>query len=86
MTSQDIWLAGGAACLCFLVFGTIYRLYWSPLASIPGPKLAALTGYYELYYDLFQGARFPWKLLQLHDRYGKRQNCHKAARKADARI
>jgi hypothetical protein len=49
----------------------VYRIYFSPLARIPGPTWAALTGYYELYYDLFQGARFPWVIQSLHAKYGK---------------
>jgi cytochrome P450 len=49
----------------------VYRLYLSPVAHIPGPKLAALTHLYEGYYDVFghQG-RFLWKCKELHDRYG----------------
>jgi cytochrome P450 len=58
-----------------LALGTVVavaaqRLWWSRLAAIPGPSLAALTGLYELYYDLFAGATFPWKLRELHRQYG----------------
>lgn len=57
--------------LAYGVYGCVYRLYLSPLSSVPGPKLAALTGAYEMYYDLIEQARFPWKIEELHKRYGQ---------------
>ncbi|KAL8698773.1 MAG: hypothetical protein Q9201_006387 [Fulgogasparrea decipioides] len=48
----------------------VYRLFLSPLAKVPGPKLAALTHFYEIYFDLVQKARFPWKIEELHKSYG----------------
>ena len=40
-----------AAYLLYLVYcviaGAIYRLYFSPISHIPGPKLAALTFWYN---------------------------------------
>ena len=38
---------GAALVLLYLVGGAIYRLYFSPLAKFPGPKLAALTLWYN---------------------------------------
>lgn len=61
------------ACVFFLYLlaGAFYRLYLSPLARFPGPKLTALTYWVELYYDLVKGGRFPHRIAQWHDQYGK---------------
>lgn len=49
---------------------TVYRLCFSPLARFPGPKLAALTLWYEFYYDVIKRGRYTWKIAELHERYG----------------
>jgi hypothetical protein len=49
----------------------IYRLVWHPLASIPGPKLAASTNLYGAYHDLILGGSLVRKVAQLHEKYGK---------------
>jgi hypothetical protein len=57
--------------LCFYTIGIgIYRLYLSPLARFPGPKLAALTQWYETYYDVYLDGKFLLHLEQLHEIYG----------------
>ena len=48
----------------------IYRLYFHPLSRFPGPKIAALTRYYEGYYDVICGGRYTWKIAELHNKYG----------------
>ena len=53
-------------CLYFI----IARLYLSPLATIPGPKLAALTSWYEFYYDVILPGRYVFKIKDLHAQYG----------------
>lgn len=37
-----------AALLVYLIGGGVYRLYFSPVAKFPGPKLAALTLWYDI--------------------------------------
>lgn len=56
--------------LAYLFLLSIYRLYLHPLRHIPGPKLAALTGWYESYYDVIQPGPYNFKLLDLHKKYG----------------
>ncbi|KAI0191442.1 putative cytochrome P450 [Xylaria flabelliformis] len=51
----------------------VYRLLFHPLASVPGPKLAALTYWYESYYELLHrglGGQYTFKIQQLHQTYG----------------
>lgn len=56
-----VWLGALAA----------YRLYFSPLARFPGPTLAALTGWYETYYDCIKEGSFWIQVEQMHKQYGK---------------
>ena len=54
----------------YCIFLAVYRLFFSPLATFPGPKLAALTLWYEFYYDVVKRGRYTWKIAELHERYG----------------
>ena len=55
----------------YLVALSIHRIFFHRNSHIPGPKLAAVTYYYQSYYDFFphQG-QFIFKLEQLHAQYG----------------
>lgn len=55
---------------CYVLYLAITRLYLSPVASIPGPRLAALSFWYEFYYDVVLGGRYTWKIADLHEQYG----------------
>ena len=55
----------------WVLYTCVYRLWFHPLARFPGPKLAALTTWYEGYYDCLQyKGRFTFKLGDLHEKYG----------------
>ncbi|OJD34608.1 cytochrome p450 [Diplodia corticola] len=54
----------------YLIAGAVYRLYLSPLAKFPGPKLAALTLWYEFYFDVVLRGQFTFHIRELHKRYG----------------
>jgi hypothetical protein len=55
--------------LYLIALGT-YRLYFSPISHIPGPKLAAATWLYEFYYDIVLGGQYTFKIISLHEQYG----------------
>lgn len=59
-----------AACL-YVVVGIVYRMVLSPLAKFPGPKLAAVTLWYEFYYDVIKQGQYTFKIRELHKKYGK---------------
>ena len=67
--STIIWLS--IASLLFLASAIVYRLYLHPLAGVPGPKLAALTSWYEFYYDCVLGGKYCFKIDELHKQYGE---------------
>jgi hypothetical protein len=57
----------------YLLTRSVYRLYFHPLANVPGPKLAALTSWHEGWYDCFEngGGQHAFKMREMHDIYGK---------------
>ncbi|KAK1836967.1 cytochrome P450 CYP542B3 [Podospora conica] len=54
----------------YTLYGALWRLYLSPIAHIPGPRLAALTWWYEFYYDIVLGGQYVFKMVDLHKQYG----------------
>lgn len=60
-------------CAIGLVYGVglaVYRLWLSPIAKFPGPKLAALTKWYEFYYEVVRNGQFTFHIQDLHKQYG----------------
>jgi hypothetical protein len=57
--------------ISYVVANTVYQCYFSPLAKFPGPKLAAVTRLYEVYYDVFKWGRYTFEIKEMHKQYGE---------------
>lgn len=58
--------------LAFAVWGVwtlLYRIYFHPLADIPGPLLGRMLHFYSFWYNI-NGGRFYLKIPELHAKYG----------------
>ncbi|RAL66792.1 hypothetical protein DID88_007575 [Monilinia fructigena] len=53
-----------------IIYVALWRLFFSPISHIPGPRLAALTSWYEFYYDVIKPGQFVWHIRDLHEKYG----------------
>ncbi|KAL4919202.1 cytochrome P450 [Aspergillus aurantiobrunneus] len=62
--------AASAAVSSYVVWIVIYRLYLSPIAHFPGPRLAALTVMYEFYWEAICNGQFTFHIGELHKKYG----------------
>ncbi|PQE18724.1 cytochrome P450 protein [Rutstroemia sp. NJR-2017a BBW] len=69
LSAANIWTAI-LAIVGYSVSLVIYRLYFSPLAGFPGPKLTAATEWYEIYYNVVKGGKFFRKIPEWHEKYG----------------
>ncbi|KAJ5124469.1 uncharacterized protein N7515_008294 [Penicillium bovifimosum] len=49
----------------------IYRLYFHKLSRYPGPRLAAATGLYEIYYSIWGSGIFEDEINEMHRLYAR---------------
>jgi hypothetical protein len=65
------FLLVSAICLVLWVLYTIvYNLFLSPLAKFPGSKLAALSSWYEFYWDGIHKGQYYFRIEEMHKKYG----------------
>ncbi|KAI5920286.1 cytochrome P450 [Camillea tinctor] len=71
-SSSNVFIVLTLVYILYYLMLITYRLYWSPIAKFPGPKLAAATYWYEAYYDLINngGGQFAFQIKRLHEKYG----------------
>lgn len=73
-------LCGPWSSFCYTIVGivildailtTIHRLFFHRLRGFPGPRLAAITPFYKVYYEVYREGELLQHLIQLHKIYGK---------------
>ena len=57
-------------CFTWFLWLIFWRLFYSPLAGFPGPKLAAATGWYEFYFDFWKRGKYIFEIERMHEIYG----------------
>lgn len=73
--AYEFWVnfaTGSFFVVIFVAYNSFWRLFLSPLKTFPGPKLAALTLWYEFYYDIVKsgGGNYVWEIEKMHKKYG----------------
>ena len=71
--SNDFSSIVAYSCVCFVFYSlylAIFRIYFSPLSHIPGPKFAIATWWYECFYDVWKRGVYYKKVKEFHQRYG----------------
>ncbi|KIN06848.1 hypothetical protein OIDMADRAFT_108363 [Oidiodendron maius Zn] len=48
----------------------VYHIFLSPLSTIPGPTIAAITPLYGFYHDVIRGGQYIWVIEEMHKCYG----------------
>jgi hypothetical protein len=72
MTIWEVFCATVAVYAISVVTEGIRRWWFHPLSKFPGPRFAALTLWWQFYYDIFLdgGGKLLTQLERLHKRYG----------------
>lgn len=65
------WQPLAALVVAGYILCAVYRLYLSPLAKFPGPKLAALTLWYEFFFDVVRTGTYMAEIKKMHEIYGE---------------
>lgn len=73
--SPNLWAAGAGVVALYILGLALYRLILSPLAKFPGPKLAAVTLWYEFYFDVVKKGQYTFEIGRMHDKYGMSYIC-----------
>ena len=64
------WLTVATSFVLYVAGLYIYRLFFHPLAKFPGPKLAAISTWYEYYWDGIHRGQYIFRIKEMYEKYG----------------
>ncbi|KAF1991023.1 cytochrome P450, variant [Aulographum hederae CBS 113979] len=70
VTTENILVASAVFFTIYLTSLAFHRLYLSPISHFPGPKFAALSKWYEFYYEVILRGKYSEHIAELHKVYG----------------
>ena len=70
LSANTVWTVVGLVADLTL-YTVVQRLYFHPLSKVPGPKIAALTRWYEFYHDVVRDGTYVKYYPVLHAKYSK---------------
>ncbi|KAK0621887.1 cytochrome P450 [Bombardia bombarda] len=76
VASSISWAHVAGAVVIYYASLAFYRLFLDPLARFPGPKLAAVSRWYEAYYDVVLNGQYTHRILEMHKEYGSPYELH----------
>ncbi|KAL2061155.1 hypothetical protein VTL71DRAFT_7428 [Oculimacula yallundae] len=68
--TNSILMLLASSWIAWAIYMATWRIYFSPLAKFPGPKLAAATLLYEMYYEIVKGGQYMFIIRDMHEKYG----------------
>jgi hypothetical protein len=71
LSSASLPVLIGTTAVLYTLGLVLYRLYLHPLAKFPGPRFAAVTTFYEAYFEIVLKGQYSKQISKLHDQYGK---------------
>ena len=69
LSSTQVIISFCASFILYIASLIVYRRYFHLLVNYPDPILAAVTRYYEAYYDLWKTGYCTFKIGELHKKY-----------------
>ncbi len=70
-TAMAIYSILGLGAVVYCISLALYRLYLHPLSKFPGPRLAAVTLWYDVYFDIVKRGKFLAEIERMHEKYGR---------------
>ena len=66
------WLVGPCVIVgTSICYEVAHRMWLGPLSKFPGPRIAALTGWQETYFDCFKRGCYWVEIEKMHEKYGE---------------